>query len=272
MWTQQLQQLQPIMAANMLKIILLCCALVSLGKSKRCQQPNHGKFPDNMFHTCRDQYCSGCPLNFQRCHMDANQENGDCKICMNSNQLHYMSRYQVQQCSRRRPSKVIVMLTTELTAGFRMGDFRPTWENWQMTAMISNVMQYGGYILFRAQNTLGFICQKSFQSCNGDPKAKESDFAENQDLMRQLGDCMQCSLTKVPSSVTNHCTHESVMSNKAINTVWENGGMSQCNMGGEVNCKCKDNFKACDILIDIQNENTQCTYILKVKRSAEKAR
>ena len=132
-----------------------------------------------------------------------------------------------------------------------------------MTAMISNIMQYGEYTLFRVQNTLGFTCQTPFQRCDGNPKAKLSDFSEKPNLMKQLGDCMQCSLTKVPSSVTNHCTQESVMSNKAINAAWENGRMSQCDIGNETNCKCEDMFQACNILINRLDENTQCTVCMK---------
>ena len=168
---------------------------------------------------------------------------------------HIMDTHNVKRCLKFDSStQVIVIPKRDMARDHDWSHYGNIWKQWAQMSHISSIMYDDGSqnIIFRAKNSLGFRCKKTYEVCEGDQKAKELDFTANSKL-KELARCMECAMPK-------KCTKQESYS---FRPVWDNGGLSDCESESEEGCKCKDDFKSCVIQPDDRDSTTRCTVCIR---------
>ena len=248
---------------NLLKrVLLLQSAFAISEKLENCQ--NDPRWSVGVFELCSkdDGLCSRCPLNYQRCFKkDKNQDDQDmCLVCMKWDQSNHMNYFGIHGCSglsHESSNKVVISIDKMISCieGY-------DWKELEAIPRVSNIKFGDTHVLFRAENTLGFMCRKAFRRCGGDPGEYQSS-----SKLKELGNCMQCSCP--PSKYS----YQDVESNPDLVGPWDNKGIKKCQSGHGNVCSCETGFKVCDLQTGKREAGSKCRACIKAtyKETLKKA-
>ena len=247
---------------NFKRILLLQSAFAISEKIENCQIDK--RWSAGVFELCSKDngLCSRCPLNFQRCFKkEKNEDDQDmCFVCMKWDQSNHMNYFGIHGCSglSRESSNRIVISIDKMSSCIEDDD----WKELQAIPKVSNIMFGDTHVLFRAENSLGFSCEKAFRRCGGDPEGEQSN-----SKLKELGNCMQCSCP--PSK----CSYQDIESNSGLVGAWDNKGIKKCQSGRGNVCSCETGFKVCDIQTDEREVGSKCRACVKAtyKETLKKA-
>ena len=103
------------MGSKLVKSLIFQLALIHIGESSLCKRGDWGTLPAGIFKfysESDDPYCSKCPEYYHRCQLGPDW--GNCKLCMNKNQLAYQDFYGVESCARDDPNSNVIVIPIDV--------------------------------------------------------------------------------------------------------------------------------------------------------------